>query len=83
MTNDGDFDYSYLEQRMKHFSGRNCMKIGSFSAGSNIVGTLFDTDRISIICHKYSALAIFDYAAVAPYVEINMNGVSRFRPFNF
>jgi selenocysteine lyase/cysteine desulfurase len=81
MTNDGDFDYDYLEKKLQESSGRNCMKVGSFSAGSNIVGTLFDTDRLAIMCHKYGSLAIFDYAAVAPYVEINMNGVSRYRPF--
>ncbi len=75
MTNDGDFDYDYLEKKLQENSGRNCMKVGSFSAGSNIVGTLFDTDRLAIMCHKYGSLAIFDYAAVAPYVEINMNDV--------
>jgi selenocysteine lyase/cysteine desulfurase len=37
---------------------------------------LFDVDRISVICHKNNALAVFDYAAVAPYVEININGVT-------
>jgi len=29
---------------------------------------------ISIICHQYDALAIFDFAAVGPYLKINMNG---------
>ncbi len=59
------------------------MKIGAFSAGSNITGTLFDVDRISVICHQNDALAVFDYAAVAPYVHINMNGLTQSRPFDF
>jgi selenocysteine lyase/cysteine desulfurase len=50
------------------------MKVGTFSAGSNITGNIFDADRIAILCHKYSTLACFDYAAVAPYVDINVNG---------
>jgi hypothetical protein len=32
-------------------------------------------DRIAVACHLNNALAVFDYAAVAPYVQINMNGV--------
>ena len=34
-----------------------------------------------MLSHKHGALAIFDYAAVGSYVEINMNGVSKYRPF--
>lgn len=57
------------------------MKIGAFSAGSNITGTIFDVDRISAICHSYDSLAVFDYAAVSPYQEINMLGISSNRLF--
>jgi selenocysteine lyase/cysteine desulfurase len=82
MTEEGDFDYEYLDTRFKELQDKNSLKIGAFSAGSNITGNIFDVDLISIICHRYKALAIFDYAAVAPYVEINMNGINKFRPFN-
>lgn len=34
----------------------------------------FDVDRISILCHQYDTLVFFDYAAVGPYLKINMNG---------
>jgi len=58
------------------------LKIGAFSAGSNITGTLFDVDRISVICHRHDTLAVFDFAAVAPYVDINMNGLTAgLRPY--
>jgi len=59
------------------------LKIGAFSAGSNITGTLLDVDRIAILCHQNETLAVFDYAAVAPYVQINMNGITENRPFSF
>lgn len=50
------------------------MKVGAFSAGSNLTGNIFNADKIAVICHKYGVLACLDYAAVAPYVNINMNG---------
>ena len=28
------------------------------------------------MCHKNGTLAVFDYAAVAPYTAINMNGIT-------
>ena len=49
------------------------VKIGSFSAASNITGQLIDTDRISIMMHRFGGLAFFDYATAAPYVKIDMN----------
>ena len=76
-------DYDYIEKRLKEVSGENCLKIGAFSAGSNVSGTLFDADRLAQICHANGALAVFDYAAVAPYVNINMNGPSPNRRFDF
>jgi selenocysteine lyase/cysteine desulfurase len=78
MTKDGDFDYEYLERILLQYKQYNGMKIGAFSAGSNITGTLIDVDRISVMLHKAGALAIFDYAAVCPYVDINVNGKTNF-----
>eukprot|EP00349_Pseudokeronopsis_sp_Brazil_P002672 CAMPEP_0202962656 /NCGR_PEP_ID=MMETSP1396-20130829/6757_1 /ASSEMBLY_ACC=CAM_ASM_000872 /TAXON_ID= /ORGANISM="Pseudokeronopsis sp., Strain Brazil" /LENGTH=184 /DNA_ID=CAMNT_0049683387 /DNA_START=713 /DNA_END=1267 /DNA_ORIENTATION=+ len=74
MTTDGDFDYEELEKRLLAYRDYNALKVGTFSAGSNITGNVFDTDRIAVLCHKYSTIACFDYAAVGPYVQINMNG---------
>jgi selenocysteine lyase/cysteine desulfurase len=83
ITESGDFDYEALDSKLGEHSHEKCLKVGAFSAGSNLTGTLFDTDRISIICHQHSCLAVFDYAAVAPYVEINMNASSKHRIFDF
>jgi selenocysteine lyase/cysteine desulfurase len=83
ITENGDFDYEVLENKLREHTYEKCLKVGAFTAGSNLTGTLFDTDRIAIICHTYGCLATFDYAAVAPYVEINMNAPSTFRRFEF
>ena len=50
-TIDGDFDYGFLEEKLKEHKDENCVKIGTFSAGSNITGVLVDTDRLAILCH--------------------------------
>ena len=39
--------------------------VGSFSAGSNVTGIASDTRALSLLLHKYGALAVFDYAAAA------------------
>lgn len=51
MSDDGDYDYEYLETTLKKYKDYNSLKIGAFSAGSNITGNLFDADRISVLCH--------------------------------
>jgi len=48
------------------------IRIGSFSAASNVTGVLSDTSRISALLHAHGALACWDYAAAAPYVDIAM-----------
>ena len=50
--------------------------MASISAGSNITGTLVDVDRVAISCHRYGTLAVFDYASVCPYTQINMLGIT-------
>ena len=36
--------------------------VGSFSAASNIMGTLTDTKTVSRLLHRHGALALWDYA---------------------
>ncbi|MEL0614603.1 aminotransferase class V-fold PLP-dependent enzyme [Marinomonas arenicola] len=47
--------------------------IGSFSAASNVTGILCDQDAITSLLHQYNALSFWDFAAAAPYVNIDMN----------
>ncbi|CAH0480719.1 unnamed protein product [Peronospora belbahrii] len=68
----GGLDMTELERHLKHYSGRK-LKVGTFSAASNLTGILIDVDKISRLLHKYGALACWDYATCAPYVPINMN----------
>ncbi|MCK5882261.1 MAG: aminotransferase class V-fold PLP-dependent enzyme [Bacteriovoracaceae bacterium] len=48
-------------------------KIGSFSAGSNVSGITTKVYDVARIMHKHDGIVCFDFAASAPYVEINMN----------
>ena len=47
-------------------------RIGSFSAGSNVTGVLAPVREIARALHARGALALFDYAAAGPYVEVDM-----------
>jgi len=51
------------------------IKIGAFSAASNVTGVCTAVDDVCILLHQHSALAVFDYATAAPYVKIDMNPV--------
>jgi selenocysteine lyase/cysteine desulfurase len=60
-------DMNDLAQQLEKYKEHK-LRIGSFSAASNITGRLFDTDSIASLLHKHGALAFFDYATAAPYV---------------
>lgn len=49
------------------------LKIGSFSAASNVTGIKNDVDALARAMHKHGGFACFDYAAAAPYVDIDMH----------
>jgi len=70
---DGHVDLGALEEALVRYAQRP-LKIGSFSAASNVTGILTDTDTVSALLHEYGALAFWDYAAAAPYVRIDMRG---------
>ena len=40
----------------------NVLKIGVFSASSNLTGVLTDTVAVTSLLHKYDCLAFWDYA---------------------
>jgi len=68
---DGHIDLAHLEAELVRYADRS-LKIGSFSAASNVTGILSDTRTISILLHRHGALSFWDFAAAAPYVEIEM-----------
>ncbi len=69
---DGHVDLAELERSLEHYSGR-MLKIGSFSAASNVTGIVSDTHAISSLLHGHGALSFWDFAAAAPYVEVEMS----------
>ncbi len=69
---DGHIDIEQLKQKLDTYKLRS-LKIGSFSAASNVTGIISDTDAITRLLHENGALAFWDYAASAPYVEINVH----------
>jgi selenocysteine lyase/cysteine desulfurase len=72
---DGHIDLAELERRLVEFADRP-LRIGSFSAASNVTGIISDTAAISRLLHEHGALSFWDFAAAAPYVEIDMDGIS-------
>jgi selenocysteine lyase/cysteine desulfurase len=70
---DGYIDASRLEAELIRYRDRP-LRIGSFSAASNVTGIITDTHAISDLLHRHGALSFWDFAAAAPYVEIEMYG---------
>ncbi len=68
---DGHIDLVALEAELIAHAGRSRL-IGSFSAASNVTGIVTDVRAVSSLLHKHGALALWDYAAAAPYVGIDM-----------
>jgi selenocysteine lyase/cysteine desulfurase len=61
-----------LEEKLRAYQHRP-LKIGAFSAASNVTGLLTDVRRIAATLHRHGAYAVFDYAASGPYVPIDMH----------
>ena len=68
---DGHIDLRQLEAELVRHADRP-LRIGSFSAASNVTGITSDVRGVSALLHRHGALACWDYAAAAPYVAIDM-----------
>ena len=69
---DGRFDLDHLRAELELHAERP-LKIGSFTAASNVTGIVTDVDAVSALLHRHGALAFWDYAAAGPYLPIEMN----------
>ncbi len=69
---DGHIDLAALESALKEYVDRP-LKIGSFSAASNVTGIITDHAAVAALLHRYDALSFWDYAAAAPYIGIDMD----------
>jgi selenocysteine lyase/cysteine desulfurase len=62
-----------LESVHKRAKSEGRRIIGSFSAGSNVTGSLTDDVAVTNLLHKYGGFSFWDFAAAAPHVQIRMN----------
>jgi len=69
----GNIDLGHLEELLEDPRYQNRKRIGSFSAASNVTGIRSDVYKIASLLHKHDAIACFDFAACAPYVDVDMN----------
>jgi selenocysteine lyase/cysteine desulfurase len=69
---DGRVDLGQLEDELRQYADRP-LKIGSFSAASNVTGIVTDVEQVAIVLHRHGALSCWDYAAAGPYLPIDMN----------
>lgn len=67
---DGHIDAERLAEELVRYADRP-MRIGSFSAASNVTGILSDTEGITALLHEHGALAFWDFAAAGPYVDVD------------
>lgn len=71
---DGGVDLADLAEQLEKHADRP-LKIGSFSAASNVTGIVSDTAGIAELLHRHGALSFWDFAAAAPYVDITMGAL--------
>ncbi len=70
LDNEGDVDLVDLEAKLSNNNYRGKLKVGVFSAGSEISGKKFTLKKITEILHRYDAFSFIDYSSFAPYVQI-------------
>jgi selenocysteine lyase/cysteine desulfurase len=71
---DGGVDRGALREALRAYAS-HALIIGSFSAASNVTGVVADVDGITEELHRAGALAFWDYAAAASYLDVDMNPV--------
>jgi selenocysteine lyase/cysteine desulfurase len=69
---DGHIDLADLERQLDRYAERP-LRIGSFSAASNVTGILTDTSAVAALLHAHGARSFWDYAAAGPYVDVRVS----------
>lgn len=73
ITEMGKIDMDQLRNGLKMAHKKKHRILSCFSAGSNVTGVFQDVHNIARLVHSYGGLVVYDYAAIAPYVKINMH----------
>jgi selenocysteine lyase/cysteine desulfurase/CRP-like cAMP-binding protein len=69
---DGRICLDHLRRELEATRGRP-LRIGSFSASSNVTGIVSDVPGITRLLRESGALSFWDFAAAGPYLPIDMN----------
>ena len=70
--NNGLISLENLEAKLEKYANRS-MKIGAFTACSNVTGIITPYQEIARIMHRNGGICIVDFAASAPYVTMDMH----------
>lgn len=65
-------DIDDLMKKLEQYKDRT-FKIGSFTAASNVTGIRTPYHELARVMHEHGGLCFIDFAASAPYVDIDMN----------
>jgi selenocysteine lyase/cysteine desulfurase len=65
-------DLDDLREQLEKYKDRE-VKIGAFTACSNVTGIETPVHEMARIMHEHNGFCFVDYAASAPYVDINMH----------
>ncbi len=65
-------DKEELRRQLEKYKNRT-LKIGSFTACSNVTGLHTPIHELAKVMHEYDGVCLADYAASAPYEDINMH----------
>jgi len=65
-------DLNNQKKQLKKYKDRQ-LKLGAFTACSNVTGIETPYHKMAKIMHQHGGLAFIDFAASAPYVDINMH----------
>jgi selenocysteine lyase/cysteine desulfurase len=68
----GKVDMKQLDQLLTHYKERT-LKIGSFTACSNVTGIQTAYHQLAKVMHLHGGICFIDFAASAPYVNIDMH----------
>jgi len=69
----GGVDLDDLRAQLAEHVGSD-LKIGAFSAASNVTGIVTDPDPVTRLLRANGALSVWDYAGGGPYLPIDMGG---------
>lgn len=66
----GGPDLEQLESAL--VAAGDALKVGTFSAASNVTGIVTDVNAVTRILKRHGALSVWDYAGAGPYLPIDM-----------